>query len=56
MSYDLTSFEKAMAQFSDRIEIIVGLEVGDKMSPEQAYKQIKEEYKQLKKLYKKNND
>jgi len=56
MSYDLTNFEKAMTMFANRVGIIVNLEVGDKMSPEQAYKQIKEEYKQLKKLHKKNND
>ena len=53
MSYDLTSFEKAMSLFANRVGIIVNLEVGDKMSPEQAYKEIKEEYKQLKKLHKK---
>ena len=41
MSYDLTSFEKAMTLFANRVGIIVNLEVGDKMSPEQAYKEIK---------------
>jgi hypothetical protein len=56
MSYDLTDFEKAMAMFANRVGIIVNLEVGDKMSPEQAYKEIKQEYKQLKKLHKKNDD
>ena len=56
MSYDLTSFEQAMALFANRVGIIVNLEVGDKMSAEEAYKKIKEEYKQLKKLHKKNND
>ena len=44
MSYDLTSFEKAMALFANRVGIIVNLEVGDKRSPEQAYKEIKQEY------------
>jgi len=56
MSYDLTDFEKAMTLFSNRVGIIVNLEVGDKISPEQAYKEIKHEYKQLKKLHKKNDD
>ena len=56
MSYDLTDFEKAMALFANRVGIIVNLEVGDKMTPEEAYKQIKQEYKQLKKLHKKNDD
>jgi len=56
MSYDLTSFEKAMTLFANRVGIIVNLEVGDKISPEQAYKEIKQEYKQLKKLHKKNDD
>lgn len=56
MSYDLTDFEKAMALFANRVGIIVSLEIGDKMTPEEAYKNIKQEYKQLKKLYKKNDD
>ena len=41
MSYDLTSFEKAMALFANRVGIIVNLEVGDKMTPEDAYQKIK---------------
>lgn len=56
MSYDLTYFEKAMAMFANRVGIIVNLEVGDKITQEEAYKQIKQEYKQLKKIHKKNDD
>ena len=56
MSYDLTNFEKAMTLFANRVGIIVSLEVGDKMTPDEAYKKIKHEYKQLKKLHKKNDD
>ena len=56
MSYDLTSFEKAMTLFANRVGIIVNLEVGDKMAPEDAYQKIKQEYKQLKKIHKKNDD
>jgi hypothetical protein len=52
--YDLTDFEKGMGNFSDRIEIIVGLEIGNKISTDDAYKMIKEEYKKLKKLRKGN--
>lgn len=52
MTYDLTDFEKGLGNFSDRIEIIVALEIGDKISQEEAYKMIKEEYKKLKKLRK----
>ena len=50
--YDLTDFEKSMGNFADRVEVIVGLEIGDKISSEDAYKMIKEEYKKLKKLKK----
>jgi hypothetical protein len=53
MTYDLNDFEKGLGNFSDRVEIIVGLEIGDKISSEEAYKLIKEEYKKLKKLHKK---
>jgi hypothetical protein len=56
MSYDLTSFEQAMTLFANRVGIVVALEVGNKMSPDEAYKKIKEEYKQLKKLHKKEKN
>lgn len=47
--YDLTPFEKDLATFADRVEIIVGLEIGDKLSAEEAYKEIKILMKDLKK-------
>ena len=49
---NLSNFEKKMAQFADRVDIIVGLEINDKISPEQAYQEIKELYKELKLLRK----
>jgi len=54
MVYDnLTEYERALARFGDKVGLIAGLEVADKMSPEDAYQQIKELYKELKKLRKK---
>jgi hypothetical protein len=50
--YKLNNFEKQLGKFSDKIDIIVGLEIGGKISPEDAYQQIKEMYKELKKLRK----
>lgn len=52
MTYDLTDFEKSLGNFADRVEVIVGLEIGDKISADDAYKMIKEEYKKIKKLRK----
>jgi hypothetical protein len=52
MTYDLTEFEKGLGNFSDRVEIIVALEIGDKITADEAYKMIKEEYKKIKKLRK----
>ena len=52
MTYDLTEFEKGLGNFSDRVEIIVALEIGDKITADDAYKMIKEEYKKIKKLRK----
>ena len=49
MYNDLTDFEKKLAQFADRVDIIVGLEIGDKLTPEEAYQQIKGLMKDLKK-------
>ena len=56
MYEDLTSFEKALARFGDKVALIAGLEIGNKMSPEDAYQEIKKLYKGLKKLRKKERD
>jgi hypothetical protein len=56
MYEDLTAFERALARFGDKVGLIAGLEVSDKISPEEAYQMIKEEYKELKKLRKQEKD
>jgi len=48
----LTEFERALARFGDKVGLIAGMEVSDKITPEEAYQMIKEEYKELKKLRK----
>jgi hypothetical protein len=48
----LTEFERALARFGDKVGLIAGLEIADKISPEEAYQQIKELYKELKTLRK----
>jgi hypothetical protein len=53
MGYEtLTEFERALARFGDKVDLIVGLEVGGKMNADEAYKEIKEMMKDLKKLRK----
>ena len=52
MYESLTVFERALARFGDKVGLIAGLEIADKMSPEDAYQQIKELYKELKALRK----
>lgn len=52
----LTEFERALARFGDKVALIAGLEIADKISPEDAYQQIKELYRELKKLRKKERD
>lgn len=49
----LTEFERSLARFGDKVGLIAGLEIADKISPEDAYQQIKELYKELKSLRKK---
>jgi hypothetical protein len=49
----LTEFERALARFGDKVGLIAGLEIADKITPEDAYQQIKELYKELKHLRKK---
>jgi len=48
----LTIFERALARFGDKVALIAGLEISDKITPEEAYQQIKELYKELKSLRK----
>ena len=48
----LTEFERALARFGDKVGLIAGLEINDKISPEEAYQQIKKLYKELKQLRK----
>ena len=52
----LTEFERALARFGDKVGLIAGLEIADKISPEDAYQQIKELYRELKKLRKREKD
>lgn len=49
---ELTVFERALARFGDKVGFIAGLEIADKISPEDAYQQIKILYKELKSLRK----
>jgi len=48
----LSEYERALARFGDKVGLIAGLEISDKISPEDAYQQIKELYKELKSLRK----
>ena len=53
MYEDLNNFEKALAHFGTRVDIICALEMGGKLDAETAYKNIKMELKELKKIRKK---
>jgi len=52
MYENLSEYERALARFGDKVGLIAGLEISDKISPEDAYQQIKELYKELKSLRK----
>jgi hypothetical protein len=56
MYESLTVFERALARFGDKVSLIAGLEISDKMSPEDAYQEIKILYKELKALRKEEKD
>jgi len=56
MYESLSEFERALARFGDKVALIAGLEIADKISPEYAYQQIKELYKELKALRKQEKD
>ena len=50
--YELDDFEKALAHFGTRVDIIVALEMGCKLDADSAYKNIKMELKELKRVRK----
>jgi hypothetical protein len=50
--YELDNFEKALAHFGTRVDIIIALEMGGKLDAETAYKNIKTELKELKRIRK----
>ena len=50
--YELDSFEKALAHFGTRVDIIIALEMGGKLDADIAYKNIKMELKELKRIRK----
>ena len=50
--YELDDFEKALAHFGTRVDIIIALEMGGKIDSIAAYKEIKSELKELKKAKK----
>ena len=52
MYENLSEFERALARFGDKVDLIVGLEVGGKLNAEEAYQHIKSMMKELKKLRK----
>jgi hypothetical protein len=57
--YELDSFERALAHFGTRVDIIIALEMGGKLDADSAYKNIKAELKELKRIrkqYKKDAD
>lgn len=50
--YDFTPFEKDLVEFKTKIETIIALEMGDKISEVEAYSRIKKLMKNLKKTKK----
>tara|TARA_Y100000385_G_C12687724_1_gene464960 strand:- start:250 stop:438 length:189 start_codon:yes stop_codon:yes gene_type:complete len=53
MYEELNCFEEALKHFGTRVEIICAMELAKKISPEDAYKLIKDEMKEVKKCRKK---
>jgi len=52
MYEDLDTFEKALQHFGTRVEVYTSMEMGGKISAEDAYQFIKAELKELKKVRK----
>ena len=52
MYEELDSFERALAHFGTRVDVICAMEMGGRIDAETAYKNIKVELKELKKVRK----
>ena len=52
MYEELNSFEEALKHFGTRVEFAIAMEMGRKISPEDAYRMIKDELKEVKKCRK----
>tara|TARA_B100001057_G_scaffold495366_1_gene594232 strand:+ start:612 stop:788 length:177 start_codon:yes stop_codon:yes gene_type:complete len=52
MYEELDTFERALQHFGTRVEVYTCMEMGGKISAEEAYQGIKEELKELKKVRK----
>jgi hypothetical protein len=50
--YELDSFERALAHFGTRVDVIIAMEMGGKLDADSAYKNIKSELKELKRIRK----
>ena len=52
MYEELDTFERALQHFGTRVEVIAAMEMGGRITAEDAYQMIKEEIKDLKKVRK----
>lgn len=52
MYEDLDCFETALKHFGTRVDVIIAMEMSDKIDSETAYRDIKMELKELKKIRK----
>lgn len=52
MYEDLDCFETALKHFGTRVEVIIAMEMADRISSETAYQNIKMELKELKRIRK----
>ena len=55
MYEELNCFEEALKHFGTRVERIIAMEMGRKLTPEDSYQMIKDEMKDLKKCRKMYN-
>lgn len=54
--YEFNDYDHVLRDFERRVSVIVNMEIADKISPDDAYKRIKESYTSLKKYRKKHKN
>jgi hypothetical protein len=53
---DMDEMERGLLNFGTKVDVVISMLMGNKITEEDAWKEIKEQYKSLKKIHKQKKD